>query len=210
MLQSVTVKHVEDYKMMLKQHIAKVIRMLSVPPIMISVLVVILAVFDGDVFRNSGEIVVSILLLGFVPVLAYVLQKILPEYKDNGRDGQRKLAFITNLIGYTTAFIWAIVVKAQDGLMILCSTYFLSVIILIIFNKILHIKASGHASSFTGPLILLVYLLDWWLIIPCTVVAILIAWSSIYLKRHTAKELIIGIIVCLISFCVSVLCVTRI
>jgi len=193
-----------------KEQVAKVVRVLSVPPVMITALVLILANFRDDVYRNYTEVVVSILLLGIVPVLAYVLQRFLPGFKDKGREGQRKLAFITNLIGYSAAFIWAILINANDGLMVMCSTYFFSVIILFYLNKGLHFKASGHASSFTGPLLMLVYKMGWIVFIPCVLLAVLIFWSSIYLKRHTTKELIAGILVCFISFCLSLMFVNLI
>ncbi|MGN0514250.1 MAG: hypothetical protein ACI4GD_08210, partial [Lachnospiraceae bacterium] len=79
--------------MFCKERIAKAIRVLSVPPIMVSVLILILAFCKESIFRNTLEIVIMIVLLGFVPVLAYGLQRILPGFKEQGREGQRKLAF---------------------------------------------------------------------------------------------------------------------
>lgn len=187
-----------------KEQIAKVIRILSVPPVMITALVLLLYFFRNEYFHNPSEMVISIILLGIVPVLAYPLHKVFGKKDDNGRDGQRKLAFITNLIGYTLAFIWAIVSHVQTGLFILCSTYFFSVLILTVCNK-LHFKASGHASSFTGPLLMLVYSFGFKVIIPCVIVAALIWWSSIVLKRHTAKQLLGGMIVCAASFGIAIL-----
>ena len=80
--------------------------------------------------------------------------------------------------------------------------------LLTICNKGLHYRASGHASGFTGPLVLLIYLFGWKVIIPCLVIAALIIWSSIYLKRHTAKEIVGGIVVCLLSFALSLVITT--
>ena len=64
--------------MFCKERIAKAIRALSVPPVMVSVLILILAFSKDGIFRNTLEIVITVVLLGFVPILAYGLQKILP------------------------------------------------------------------------------------------------------------------------------------
>ena len=175
-----------------KERIAKIIRTLSVPPVMVSVLIIILAINKEGIFRNTLEIVVSIVLLGFVPILAYVLNGIVPGFRKQGREGQRKLAFVTNLIGYSVAFLWALLSDVESALQLICSTYFFSVLILTI----------------TGPLVLMIYFFGWKVFIPCLLVAALIIWSSIYLKRHTAKELIGGIVVCLFSFALSLFLIT--
>mgnify|MGYP002672222984 FL=1 len=191
-----------------KECIAKTIRVLSIPPVMVSTLILILALNKEGIFRNTSEIVISIVLLGFVPILAYALNGIVPGFREQGREGQRKFAFITNLIGYSAAFLWALISDAESALLLICSTYFFSVLFLSICNKVFHYRASGHACSFTGPLVLLIYFLGWKVITPCLLVAALIIWSSVYLKRHTAKELTGGIVVCLFSFVLSLFLIT--
>lgn len=86
--------------------------------------------------------------------------------------------------------------------------YFTSVLLLTICNKGLHFRASGHASSFTGPLILTIYFMGWKVIIPALFIAILIVWSSVYLKRHTLKELAGGMIVSVFAFIISYTLIT--
>lgn len=188
-----------------KENIAKGIRVLSSPPVMVTALILILAYTRNTFFRNNIEIIVPILLLGFVPVLAYPMQRVLPNFKDKGREGQRKLAFILNLIGYTVAMLWAIFSKVNKQLFLVCITYFITVVLLTICNKALHFRASGHASSFTGPLLLLIYFVSWKAILPCVLFCALVIWSSLALKRHTMQELAGGIIVCAISFALSLL-----
>lgn len=194
--------------LMMKERIAKIIRVLSVPPIMVSMFILILAFNKSDIFRNPTEIIIMIVLLGFVPALAYVLSSIIPEVKAKGREGQRKLAFITNLLGYSMALLWVIMINVRKELLLICLMYFLSVVLLSICNKGFHFRASGHASSFTGPLILMIYFFGWKVIIPSLIIAALIVWSSIYLKRHTIKELAGGILVNIIAFILSVIIIT--
>lgn len=190
-----------------KEHFAKIIRILSVPPIMGSIFILIIAFNKNNIFRNSAEIIIMIILLGLVPALAYVLSGLVPKIKEQGREGQRKLAFITNLVGYSIALLWAVFTNVDKNLLLICLTYFLSVVLLTICNKGLHFRASGHAASFTGPLILMIYFLGWNVIIPSLLTAALIIWSSIYLKRHTIKELAGGMLVNLIAFTLSVIIV---
>lgn len=194
--------------LMIKERIAKIIRILSVPPIMVSIFILILAFNKSDIFRNPAEIIIMIVLLGFVPALAYVLSGLVPKVKEQGREGQRKLAFVTNLVGYSVALLWAVFTNVGKELLLICLTYFLSVVLLTICNKGFHFRASGHASSFTGPLILLVYFLGWKVIIAVLIIAVLIVWASVYLKRHTIKELVGGILVNIIAFIFSIIIIT--
>ena len=105
--------------LMTKERIAKIIRVLSVPPIMVSMFILILAFNKSDIFRNPTEIIIMIVLLGFVPALAYVLSSIIPKVKAKGREGQRKPAFITNLLGYSMALLLAIMINVRKELLLI-------------------------------------------------------------------------------------------
>lgn len=196
--------------MVKKSTIAKIIRSLSIPPIMVTTLITIIAFTRKEFFNNIYEIFAAILFLGILPVMAYPLQKIIPAYKDKGREGQRNLAFLFTLAGYTIAIIWALTAGVTVEVLLICLTYFISVVILSICNKVFHFRASGHACSFTGPLVLLIYFISWTAVIPCLIAAGLIIWSSLALKRHKPSELAAGIAVCLLSFGISLLLITLI
>lgn len=193
---------------LIKERIAKIIRVLSVPPIMVSIFILILAFNKNSIFRNSEEIIIMIVLLGLVPALAYVLSGIIPAVRSKGREGQRKLAFVTNLVGYGIALLWAVLTNVSKELLLICLTYFLSVVFLAICNKGFRFRASGHASGFTGPLVLMIYFLGWKVIAPVLIIAALIVWASLYLKRHTIKELAGGILVNVLAFIISVMIIT--
>ena len=100
----------------MKNTFAKIIRIISVPPVMITFLLVILNTTRPDIFRNNVEVLTSIILLGIVPVLAYPFQLLSSSLEDKGRIMQRKLAFIFSLIGYATALLWAILVHTSKDL----------------------------------------------------------------------------------------------
>ena len=80
-----------------KECAAKIIRCLSVPPLMASVLILILACHTNDIFRNVTEIVIMLVLLGLVPVLAYVLSNIIPAVKEQGREGWHLLRILQDI-----------------------------------------------------------------------------------------------------------------
>lgn len=193
----------------MKNNFAKIIRIISVPPIMVTFLLFILNTARPDIFRNNVEVLISIILLGIVPVLAYPFQFLSSSLEDKGRIMQRKLAFIFSLIGYATALLWAILVHTSKELLMICSTYFISVVILTFFNKVLKKRASGHACSITGPLVFLIYLVDWKLIFPCIIIAMLIFWSSLYLQRHTKTDLFYGVLSSLLAFALSFIIIMR-
>ena len=121
----------------MKNTFAKIIRIISVPPVMITFLLVILNTTRPDIFRNNVEVLTSIILLGIVPVLAYPFQLLSSSLEDKGRIMQRKLAFIFSLIGYATALLWAILVHTSKELLMICATYVISVVLLTFFNKVL-------------------------------------------------------------------------
>lgn len=183
-----------------KENIAKMIRIVTTPPILITALILILSMSRDDIFRGMGEILMSILLLAMVPVLAYPLQRILPGWKEGGREGQRNLAFVLNLAGYMSALILGYLSGAGKNLKLIEITYFLSVVILTAFNKFIHIRASGHACGVTGPLLLLLYFTGWTALIPCLAIGAAMVWASLELKRHTRQELAYGAGTCLIAF----------
>lgn len=187
-----------------KKKLAKVIRVITVPPLLIIVLLILLYNFRADIFNSPWELLWLLLLLGIVPVLAYPLQLLLPGWKAKGREGQRKLAFILSIAGYTAAMAVGYGMHVSNDLQLICNTYFISVVLLAILNKLFHVRASGHACSMTGPLVFLIYYIGWIYLPISLIVAAAVIWSSLYLKRHTVKDLILGILVCLAAFACSV------
>jgi len=174
---------------------------------MVLLLLIILFFSKGTIYKNVAELFLSILFLMLIPILAYPLSSVVQKYKAKGRDGQRYLAFLLSLIGYTSAIIYGLISHVSKGLMLIYMTYFFSIVILTVFNKVIHLRASGHACSIAGPLIALIYFIGWKSILPCVVLFAFIIWSSLSLKRHTLKEMVTGSLSAMISFAVSLLLV---
>lgn len=184
----------------MKTKIAKIIRIITVPPIMILGLIIILSSLKNDIFQNNTQIIISIFFLGIVPILAYPLQPILPKFKHKGREGQRELAFILNIVGYILAVIVGYFMAVDPKLQFIYNTYLISVILLTILNKVFHIRASGHACSATGPLLFLVYFIGFKAIFPCIIIGCGTIWASLTLKRHTKMDITTGALTCILAF----------
>lgn len=189
----------------MKMKAAKIIRVITVPPVMAGSLILILALCRKGMFRGAGDIVLAVLSLMIIPVLAYPLQNVIPGFKGKGRDGQRKLAFIFTLFGYLAGAIIGYLTHVTADLQFVLNAYLLSVLILIFFNKVLHIRASGHGCSVTGPLVLLIYFIGPVVILPCIMLACAVVWSSVLLKRHKPSDLAFGGLSVIISCAILLL-----
>lgn len=177
---------------MSKNSLAKSIRVITVPPLLAAILMTLLYLFRPDFFAGIGDLLAGILFLAIIPTLAYPLSALIPPLRKKGRAGQRKLAFVTNGVGYIGGVIYALATNASSELKFIYFTYLASVLFLIFFNKVLHLRASGHACGIVGPLIVSVYFLGWYWAFPAALIAIGVAWSSLYLSRHTKKDLALG------------------
>lgn len=183
--------------------LAKGIRVLTVPPLLITGMLIILTVSLDNFFDSMTQMVLAIVLLGLVPILAYPLQKLLPEGGEV-REEQRNIAFVLTFSGYLTALFFSIAGDCGRELQFIIVSYFISMALLVILNKALHIRASGHACSVTGTLYFLSFFLGARAVVPCLIVAAAVVWSSLRLKRHTIQEIFWGTAVCLPCIAASV------
>lgn len=183
-----------------QEKIAKFIRVLTVPPLLVTIMLFTLYQECPALFRGIGDLLMSIIWLGICPVLAYPLQKLLPVWKEKGRSGQRNLAFICSLLGYSAAVIYGKISGVNSGLQFIYDTYACSVVLLIFLNKVCKRRASGHACSITGPLIFLIYFISWKMAFVCILIGAGSFWASLKLKRHLPMDLLLGSTACLVSF----------
>ena len=189
----------------MKEKCAKIIRIISIPPILVSILLTFLFVHSGAVVQNLFELVLSILFLAVIPALAYPLQKVFPAYRDKGRTGQRNLAFLFTIAGYSAGLLYAVIGRVGQGLLEIYIAYFLTCAALLIVNKALHQKASGHAAGIVGPLLFFIRFVGLWMIPVTLTIYGLVFWSSVELRRHTPGEFILGTLVSLAAFAVILL-----
>jgi hypothetical protein len=175
--------------------LAYVIRVVTVAPIMALVMLLILYIKKPPFFGDTLTFILTVLFLVVLPLLAYPLQPLIKPYKDKGRDGQRTLAIIFAVAGYILGCISALVFQAPRDAFTIYLSYFLSGLLVMLINKLLHFRASGHACGITGPFMLLVYFgqpIGYFIGVP----VLIISWlSSLYMKRHTTAQFIAGAVI---------------
>ena len=189
---SSTAKAGKTHKKSLKGRAARVARAITVPPLLVSALFVLLFFFNDTVFFSLTQLILALVFLVLIPLAAYPLSYAVPALRKNGREAQRSLAFAFSLVGYTAAVIYGLISGVASPLLTIFLTYLLSVLGLLFFNLVLKKHASGHACSTMGPLVFLVYFIGPQGLPACVLIAALVVWSSLYLKRHTVSELIYG------------------
>jgi len=172
--------------------LAKFISVITVAPLVSILVLTWMWIIDHAYFGgNLNWYFISLGLLALVPVSAYLLKYAIPSIKEQGRDGERKLAFIMAVAGYFAGVMVTIIFHGPWAVFVLFATYFISGFTLLLVNRFAHFKASGHACGLAGPITFLIFLLGgntWFaaLLIPS------VFWARLKLKRHTMAELIIG------------------
>ena len=177
---------------------AKVIRVLTVAPVMAMVMLLTLYLRNPLLFGRRVNLALSILFLVVFPLLAYPLQPLLKKYRGKGREGQRTLAIDFAVSGYIGGSLSAILLRAPKSLWIIYLSYLLSGILVMLTNKLFHFRASGHACGVAGPFAILVYFEQPFGFYGIPVLA-LVFLSSLQLKRHTILQLICGAVIPIVA-----------
>lgn len=177
----------------------KVIRVITVAPFLALIMTVIVAGSREGIFPSLWHLAYSMFFLGVLPLLAYPLQKYIPAYKDKGREGQRNLAIIFAVAGFTIGCLMSFVFPASDGMRVIFLEYVCGALAVLVFNKGFHIRLSGHACGALAPVALFLYFGLYAAAIVGTILAVLVFVASMKTKRHTLFQLIGGGVVPLIS-----------
>lgn len=188
----------------MKNNIAKAIRIITLAPVTGLVLFTILYKVRPQFFSGIHDYIFAILFITVFPISAYPLQKFIPRYKEAGRKGQRNLAIITANLGYLFGIITVLLTDAGSEILIIFLTYLLSGALIIVFNKFLKIRASGHACGTAGPIATLICYAGLRAVSGLSVL-FAVYWSSLVMKRHTWSELIIGTMIPVSSLISSIL-----
>lgn len=174
----------------------RVLRIITVPPVFAAACLLTVYFMRPDTFVSVWQLLYGLFFLGALPVLGYPLQKLIPYFRERGREGQRSLAMIFSVCGYLLGLIAAFVTQAPLTLCLIYLEYLLCGIAMLIFNRGFHLRASGHACGIAAPVLLLAYFKLHW---PAAIGALLIIpvfVSSVKTKRHTVQHLVGG---CLIA-----------
>lgn len=189
--------------MIWREKTAKIIRAVTVPPVLATAMLIAGYLLYGGKFASVPVLFWNIFLLAIIPILAYPIASIKKDEAGSLRERQRKLAFIFNFLGYAAAVVTGIAVHCSNALMMVLKAYFMAVFLLTIVNKVLKIRASGHACSCVLPYIFI----SWWFggaaIMVCIVLYMIEFWASVFLKRHTIREFLVGSVTAVIAFALT-------
>ncbi len=189
----------------LRDKLAFCIRVLTGPPLMVAVLLLLLFRYRTDVFANGGQLAAAILFLGVLPAAAYPLSW-LPGLREKGREFQRNLAFLTSFCGYGLGWLYGRFFTDQPLLILIFTVYLVSVLLLLAMNKGLRLRASGHACAVAGPLLIASFLFQWPAQLVCVLLFAASFWGSVAFRRHTVSEFLLGAAACLVAMVLSWLC----
>ena len=171
--------------------VAKVIRFVTVPPLVVTAELLLLLFFE-DVFPKTLDSWLALVCLAAVPCMAYPLQRLVPAWRAKGQRMQRKLAFILSPVGYTAAVICSVLRDAIPNLLYISVVYLVSVAVLSTVNKFTPFHASGHGCVLCGSVFLPCLFMGWVAFIPGALFFAASFWASVYLKRHTVREFLLG------------------
>lgn len=178
----------------MKEKTAKIIRIITIPPIEALVMLLILYRLKQEEFGNLGNLLMAVLFLTVIPICSYPIAS-RKRGKQDMRNNQRNMAFIFNFLSYLAAMLIGYCVGCTRMLQWILNGYFLAVLILTIVNKVFKIRASGHACSCTFPYLILSYYFGGYVTVICLILYLAEFWASFELKRHTIKEFLGGTIV---------------
>lgn len=185
----------------MKDHIAGVIRKVTVPPVLAAVMLLIFRGVFGERFISVPLFVVE---LGTDLSGHCAGQRVSAFHA--GRKGKRRTGNAAETcICHQFSWIWSGTCNrdcrgsGRDALAILWG-YFLAVIVLTFLNKIGKIRASGHACSCTLPYLFFCQFLGIRAAVVCAPLYLAEFWASVRLKRHTVKEFLTGSLTALVVF----------
>lgn len=182
-------------------------RILTVAPVLAIITFSILHFVSPEITGSTLNYILGIAFIAVFPLLAYPLQPILPYFKKKGRDGQRNLAIYMSVFGYIGGIIFAFALRMPDKMQALFLTYFVSGILIFVFNKVLKVKASGHACGVAGPIAFLTYIYGPIALLGLPLLA-LVYWASLRMDRHKISELAVGTAIPIAAMLISILFVS--
>ena len=175
-------KYIYERQDTMKEKIAKLIRIITIPPVEALVMLLILYGLKCEEFGTLDNLFLAILFLTIIPIASYPIAA-MKKNKEDSRNNQRKMAFIFNFVSYLAAMVIGYCVGCNIMLQWIFNAYFLSVLVLTIINKGLKIKASGHACSCTLPYLILTYYFSGYVTLICLLLYLAEFWASVELKK---------------------------
>ncbi len=160
-----------------------------------AIMLTVLFVTRPELFGTWYSYASMMATLGALPLLAYPLQRFIPKFKDGGRRGQRTLAMIFAVAGYVLCALLLLILKGTNAEWLICLTYLISGVLILVFNKVIKLRASGHGCGIIGPIPILLIFQSYIAAAIYAISAIFVCISSIRSKRHSFPEFLGGALI---------------
>ena len=98
---------------------------------------------------------------------------------------------IFSVVGYLLGCVTNLFMNAPESLWILYLVYLFSGLGIAVFNKVFHLRASGHACGIMGPVAFLFYSGIWTAFVGVGIYFAAL-WASVKMKRHTFPQFVGG------------------
>lgn len=174
---------------------AHTLRKCTVAPLLAAGMLVFLYAVQPALFGSIGGLLRQLLFLSLFPLLAYPVQPLIPSFREKGREGQRHLAMLFAFAGYLLNVLVNLVTGTAGELARVGWVYLLSGMTILLCNRLLCLRASGHAAG-VGAVIGLLALSGHPGTLAVTLpLLVLVFWASVAAKRHTLPQLISGVLI---------------
>lgn len=191
-----------EKKARLSRGVHLAVRILTLPPLVIGATLVLM--YAPAKLLTLRELLLCELFLLIIPASAYPLRELFHIGEDR-RAGQRSTALVCSAVGYAGGFLWSSIFPCSRFVRLLFLSYLISIICLLLLNRGLGFRASGHACSTTAPAVLLTWQLHLLMLVPSLLLIAAVYHSSLRLSRHTLPQLMAGSAVSLAATALSVL-----
>ena len=178
----------------------KGLRICTLPPIMALLMLSVLYCFCQGVFGGVKYYLLAVLFLVIIPVLAYVFKPVRTDLPKGGRERQRSVAMWLSLGSYLMGSVLAAILKTSFELKKIYLVYVISGLLMLFFNKVLGIRASGHACGVMGAGVCLFDSVGFPALFGCLLL-VAVYMASLKLRRHSWGELIVGSMIPILSSC---------
>ena len=113
------------------------------------------------------------------------------EEKEQTFHRQRVASFIFMIISYPIGWLVLALTHAPQIFTAMTATYTFVTLGLIVFNLLLHYKASGHAAGVSGPVASMIYIFGIWAA-PLLLLLPLVTWARLAAKGHNFWQTVVG------------------
>jgi len=177
----------------LRRLLGEILSQLLNVPVMTGLLVLYLYFrLPADTPNRLPAFLIALLFLSIIPLCSlffYIPGKEIVREKVVHR--QRVASFVFMAVSYPAGALALYLMNSPRIFTAMAMSYTLITLGLIIFNLLIHYKASGHAAGVAGPVASLIYLFGW-IATPLLALLPIVTWARVMAKGHSTWQMIVG------------------